>query len=631
MLVGDWDRHQDQWRWAQFDQPNGDKLYRPIPRDRDQVFSNFDGALLNLMRAISGSTKQLQVYDEELKDIEWMNAAGVKLDRVLVQQAELKTWLEQAEFLMNNVTDEVIDEAFKAIPEEVQDENLKSIKEKLKGRRSNMRDIAERYYEYLSSLVILTGTDKDDYIEVIRASKGRTRIKISRIIDGEKGEVIVDRTFVKDLTRDIWIYGLDDDDIFEVTGDEDDLIYVRLVGGLGNDVYRIKEGRRTKIYDHYSKENTIEERNGVNVKTTDVYNLNLFDFNKNISSSGGLGPKAGYNPDDGLFLGFEISRTRNGFQRNPFSQQHIISATYAFATRGIDARYSGEFANIFEDWNLELQARFTNQDFTRNFFGFGNETVNLDDELDFDYNRVKISIASVAAGILKKADFGSDYGFRAVFDGISVEDSPDRFINEFAPAPDEDFYERDYFGGLEAEYRYHSADNENNPTQGMTFLLNVGGKTEFQQPENVFGYVNSNIRFFNALTLDKKLVLKTDVRYKVRIGEDYRFFQAATLGGDNGLRGFRNERFTGKTALVGGADFRYTFNTIKTKTLPLQIGVFGGGDLGRVWAKDITSEVWHNDYGGGLWLTAAESLSGQVNVFTGAEGTRITFGFGLTF
>ena len=103
MLLGDWDRHQDQWRWAQFDQENGDKIYRPIPRDRDQVFSNFDGALLDVLRQISGATQQLQVYDEELKHIEWMNAAGIRLDRVLIQQAGKETWLENAKFLQENI------------------------------------------------------------------------------------------------------------------------------------------------------------------------------------------------------------------------------------------------------------------------------------------------------------------------------------------------------------------------------------------------------------------------------------------------------------------------------------------------------------------------------------------------
>jgi len=130
MLIGDWDRHQDQWRWAQFDMENGDHYYRPIPRDRDQVFSNFDGALLDVMRIISGSTKQLQVYDEKLEHVEWMNAAGIKLDRVLIQQADKETWLKQAKFLQDNITDAIIDKAFKKVPEEVQDETLKEIKEK---------------------------------------------------------------------------------------------------------------------------------------------------------------------------------------------------------------------------------------------------------------------------------------------------------------------------------------------------------------------------------------------------------------------------------------------------------------------------------------------------------------------
>jgi len=35
--VDDWDRHDDQWRWATFEK-EGYTLYRPIPRDRDQVF-----------------------------------------------------------------------------------------------------------------------------------------------------------------------------------------------------------------------------------------------------------------------------------------------------------------------------------------------------------------------------------------------------------------------------------------------------------------------------------------------------------------------------------------------------------------------------------------------------------------
>lgn len=632
MLIGDWDRHQDQWRWAQFDQENGDKYYRPIPRDRDQVFSNFDGALLDVMKVISGSTKQLQVYDESLEDIKWMNAAGIKMDRVMVQQADKETWLKHAEFLQKNITDDVIEKAFSKVPKEVQDATLEDIKEKLKGRRSNLQDIATRYYNYLNELVILTGTDKDDYIEVKRTGDNETHVKISRIIGGEKGEVIVDKTFNRAITKEMWIYGLDDKDIFEVTGKANNPIFIRLIGGQENDTYIIKNGRRIKVYDHESKSNTIKENKGAKIRLTDVYKLNLFDFNKNITKASVITPAIGFNPDDGFLLGLQFVKTKKGFQRNPFSNQHRFKGGYFFATQGFSFNYDGEFSNIMNDWNLHIGGQFTTENFTNNFFGYGNETVNNDDDLDLDYNRVKTSIYAVKAGIIKKGNFGSDYGFRTIFEGIKIDDTEDRFItDDFVPATNEEFYERRYFGGLETQFNYASFDEKINPKKGMTFMLQIGGKTEFKDTKNTYGYLNSNLGFYNALSKNKQLVLKTDVRAQIRVGDDLIFYQAANIGGRNGLRGFRTERFTGQNSFVGSADLRYSFPSFKTSTLPLQIGIFGGGDVGRVWLKNDTSNKWHNDYGGGFWVTAAESVSGTFNLFNSVEGLRFSFGFGLNF
>lgn len=631
MLIGDWDRHQDQWRWAQFNQDNGDKYYRPIPRDRDQVFSNFDGALLDVMRIISGSTKQLQVYDDKLEDIEWMNSAGVKLDRALIQQTDKETWLKHAKFLQENVTDEVIEKAFAKVPKEVQDKTLEEIKQNLIGRRANLQDIATRYYKYLNELVILKGTDKDDYIEVIRQGNKETRVIISRIKDGEKADVIVDRVFNRDITKEIWIYGLDDKDIFEVTGKGDNLIFTRLIGGQNNDTYIIKSGRRVKIYDHESKPNTIEEKKGGFTRFTDVYKLNLYDFKKNIVYNSVITPAIGFNPDDGVSLGFSYSRTKKGFQRNPFSSQHRFKGGYFFATKGFALNYDAEFANIMNDWNLHIGGQFTSANFTNNFFGFGNETQNFDDDLDFDYNRVKTSIYMVKAGLIKKGNFGSDYGFRTILEGVELEDTDNRFITDLIPESNNTFYERRYFGGIEAQYKYASFDDKINPTRGMTFNIDAGGKTEFKDSDNTFGYINADIGFYNSLSRNRKLVLKTDLRSQFRIGDNFLFYQAANIGGRNGLRGYRTERFTGNKSLVGSADLRYSFNSFKTNILPLQIGVFGGFDVGRVWIQDDTSDKWHNDYGGGFWITAAESLSGTFNFFNSPEGLRFSFGFGLNF
>ncbi len=632
MLLGDWDRHQDQWRWAQFDQENGDKVYKPIPRDRDQVFSNFDGALLDIMRFISGSTKQLQVYDGELKDIKWMNSAGIKLDKVLIQQSDKSVWLKQAQYLQDNITDEVIEQAFNNVPKEVQEESLLQIKTFLKERKNNLKDIAARYSDYLNELVILTGTDKDDYIEVNRIADNETQVVISRIKGGEKADVIVDRTFNKNTTKEIWIYALDDDDVIEVTGKANNLIFTRIIGGQNNDEYIINNGRRVKIYDHKTKPNTITKNEGAKIIFSDIYNNNLFDFQKNIVKTSVITPSLGYNPDDGFKVGVGLNYTVKGFSRNPYTQQHRFKGGYFFATSGFSLNYDGEFANLFGDWNLHIAGQLTSENFTNNFFGYGNQTLNNDDNVELEYNRTKTSIYALSVGLLKKGDFGSDYGVKLTTEAIEIGETPDRFIETLEPsAINKDFYERRLFAGLEGNFNYKSFDNAINPTRGMTLGIDVGAKTEPEDTKYTYGFVNSELGFYNALTTDRKLVLKTDVRSQLRFGDDLIFYQAANLGGNNGLRGYRLQRFTGQNSLAGSADIRYSFNQFKTKTLPLQLGVFAGADVGRVWTKNDDSKVWHNDYGVGFWVTAADSVSGTFNFFNSEEGLRFSFGFGLNF
>ncbi|HYK56804.1 MAG TPA: hypothetical protein VEV15_10010, partial [Flavisolibacter sp.] len=51
MFLGDWGRHKDNWRWAKFDSGSF-KIYRPVPKDRDQTYAKFEGALLSLIISI---------------------------------------------------------------------------------------------------------------------------------------------------------------------------------------------------------------------------------------------------------------------------------------------------------------------------------------------------------------------------------------------------------------------------------------------------------------------------------------------------------------------------------------------------------------------------------------------------
>ena len=69
MLLGDWDRHQDQWRWAAFKE-DGVTTYRPVPRDRDQAFSIMnDGFVLGLATVMAASSTCLKFIRRGYKDV----------------------------------------------------------------------------------------------------------------------------------------------------------------------------------------------------------------------------------------------------------------------------------------------------------------------------------------------------------------------------------------------------------------------------------------------------------------------------------------------------------------------------------------------------------------------------------
>ena len=475
---------------------------------------------------------------------------------------------------------------------------------------------------------MVVGTDKDNYFEITRADDA-TRVQVWRIKKGEKADLMHDRTYASKETKQLWIYGLDDDDVFEVNGAGRNPIFLRIIGGQNNDVYRINNGRKIKVYDHESLPNTIEARGGANFRLTDVYDYNTYDYQKQILRTNGLTPAFGYNPDNGVSLGLTDVYTVQGFRQNPFSQQHRFKILYFFATSGLDFTYNGEFAGIMNDWNLTLGARYTTPNYARNFFGYGNESVNNDDALGMNFNRVRLSRMEASVGLLRNSDYGSTFSIQALFEGIRLADNALRYI-DFVDIIEQE--ERKYFGTVDATYEYHSADNALAPTRGMDFILNGGFTNSLSDSGNRFAYLNPSMGFYNAISANRKLVLKTLARGQFRFGDDTEFYQAATLGQSSGLRGYRFDRFTGNSAFSATGDVRYAFDTFKTGFLPLQIGVFGGYDIGRVWSDvDQDSEKWHDSYGIGFWVNSADALSGTFNLFKSSEGYRVSFGFGFNF
>jgi len=599
MLIGDWDRHEDQWRWALYKNEDGSEICKPIPRDRDQAFSIFDGSILGFLRCAVPSLRMMQSFDEELPSPKWFSFEPYPLDMTFINQSNWEDWEKEARTLQTGLTDEVIEKAFENIPAEVKGQTIEEIKTKLKGRRGNIVDIARTYYEYVNKHEVITGTQKSDTFEIIRHPDGKTTIDIHR-----KDLEVFTRTFSKEETKEIWIYGLDGKDIFNVTGEGDDLIKIKIMGGKKNDTYNFENKKKVKLYDYKGKDNTIVNK-GSKKWLVDDYEINNYDYKKRKYSVNQILPVIGANPDDGLGIGIINNFTTYGLQRNPFTTKHTLAATYYTGNSGYDLSYRGEFSNIFHNWNFGAEAKYTSPNFAQNFFGFGNETIYDKDEQDIDFNRVSIREWSAAVSLIWRGRDGGSFYVKPLVESFEVEtDEQDRFINmptlPDALAADDSVFERQIYVGAEVNYRFKNKDDVSYPTMGLDAGITAGYKTTVdgevagQNIENSFGYVKPYVAIDHKLNKSASLVLATKIGGEAILGDDFELYHAAQF-------------------------------------IPLKYGLTGGFDYGRVWVEEDDSDIWHNSYGGSFWINGLDTFSANIGYYNSTDGGRIAFVLGFAF
>ncbi|MDT0647162.1 metallophosphatase [Zunongwangia sp. F260] len=626
MLIGDWDRHEDQWRWAQFEQQDGRLMYKPIARDRDQAFSKYDGPIIDLLQMGVPVLRAMQTFSgEKLKNVKWFNVAAYPLDKTFIKTATWEDWEEQVEFIQNELSDEKIDAAFEALPEDTKDESIERIKEDLKERRENLLAIARDYYKYLLEFEVITGTEEDDKFLITRKENGRTEI----IIENDEN-IVFENTYNSDMTDEIWIYGLDGDDEFKIEGEGDKLIKLKVIGGEENDIYNFSNTRRAKLYDYKSKKNTIETP-GANQWLIDSYDINNYNPQKSRNTTNVLFPSIGFDPDAGFKIGLADTFTTYGLARNPFTTQHNISAFYYFATSGFEVNYSGEFAHIFYNWNFGIDARYTSPNYTLNYFGRGNETSYNEDAVSMDYNRVRIRQWSLAPSLIWRNETGARFHFKPMVESLEVEGNDTEYIGQVFDE-ENDLFESQLYAGAEIAFQYKNKPQQLAfPRRGMQFDISTGYKRNIDGNDNEFAYLKPSISVVYPLHESGLVVIATKIGSEFIFGEDYEFYHGATLGGNQSLRGYRNERFNGKSAFYQSTDLRAGLVRMETGFVPLRAGISLGHDYGRVWLEDENSEKWHNNYGGSIWINAFSTVTGNVGYYTSEEDNRIMFTLGFNF
>src|SRR6266702_900466 len=134
VFIGDWDRHQDQWRWARFDSA-GVHWWRPIPRARDQAFARLDGLLVWLTGFYQ---PQVVGFGDNYPSIWRLTFTGQVLDRRLLVDLEKPVWDSVAKAIQGRLSDSVIDAAVRRLPPEYYAKNGATLGRALRRRRDQL-------------------------------------------------------------------------------------------------------------------------------------------------------------------------------------------------------------------------------------------------------------------------------------------------------------------------------------------------------------------------------------------------------------------------------------------------------------------------------------------------------------
>lgn len=628
MLIGDWDRHDDQWRWAE--QKKGDSVvYKPLPRDRDQAFSKYDGFAIWFIMNIP-DLRHMQTFGGKIRNVRWFNREPYPLDLALLKTATEDDWLAAAKYIQTHLSDDNIKKSFNNLPTEVQDETLTRIKANLKIRRDDLAKYAAEYYTILQETAIVVGTNKKDKFVIKRKENGVVEVQVIRIKStGE--QLLYKKDFFAGKTKHLWIYGLEDDDVFEVSGTAKSSIKIKLIGGQNYDSYTIEDGRKVKIFDFKSKENAVDVDSKTGINLVDDYDLNLYSYKKPHYNFFTGYPTIGYNPDDNVKVGFGLNYTVNNFKQNPYTQKHSLKGNYYFGTQGVELDYLGSFPELFGKWGMDITGMFTTPNFTMNYFGYGNSTQNQDEEFGMNYNRVRIQQLKVGVALKKIGRNGSEISFAPLFEQFEVEKTTNRFIN-IPEIINSEVFLNQFFASATAKYKFKNHDFDALPSIGLEFGLSGSWTTNLENSKMNFPTLQTNLAVFHKIDSEGNLVLGTNFKYKKIFNSNYFFYQGASIGGDSDLRGFRNDRFLGDSYFAQSTDIRITIGKIRESIAPFTYGILGGFDYGRVWIDGPDSEKWQHDLGGGIWINTVKMFTARLTIFKAPQETaRVSFGLNFNF
>jgi len=617
MMFNDWDRHQGQWKWARM-QPGTASAWLPIPRDRDKAFISYGGLMPSVARV---SSANLMAYDSAYPAVRGLTWNSTDFDRRLLAGLSRPEWDSVAASLVRRLPDSIIAAAVQALPPEyVAVESTLALT--LRQRRDGIPEAAQRFYLYLAAVVDIHATDAGEKLLVTRVDERFVDVQLT----SATGEVSYHRTFDRTETREIRIYLHGGDDSALMTGVVPSGIPIWIVGGNGTnhlvDSSLVAGSPGARLYDaghvsgiSYGPVDTMFERRPWIAPPRPPVAPGP-DYGRSLKPDVSFA----YGDLDFLF-GVGVTMSRYGFRKRPYASRLGLSAEFSTLVDAFRVGMAGDLRQESSPLHFAVLARVSRLQVV-NYYGEGNTSGGGADAFFAAQQRQWLLQPAVAY------DLGAsgELSLGPVVQYSTTDSVPGTFIAETQPYGVGDFGQ----AGLQIRARYDT--RRRNGSFGSGVLLELGGRMfpAIWSVTSAFGDVAA------AATALIRIPVATKPTVMLRGGGRkvfgvYPWNESAFIGGAATVRTLVLQRYAGDASLYGSAELRVPLVNFPL-VVPLNVGMFGFVDAGRVYLEGASPGGWHTAVGAGVWVGVIDPSTAVSIAYTSTAGeTAVLVRAGLAF
>ncbi len=587
IYLNDIDRHPGQWKWARL-QKGVASPWEPIPRDRDQAFVSYHGALIALARM---GAPNLVKFDGDIS-IPGLTYNSLEMDRRLLASLERPVWDSIAGELTRKLTDHVIDGAVHMLPPEYLP-TAPAMAATLRLRRDHLHAAATRFYLYLAAVVDVHGTDAADRATVTRLENGIVEVKLES--QGDPPYFL--RRFDARDTKEVRLYLHGGNDTSVVVGDVFRSIPVKIIGGNG-----VNWLMDSSHVDGQQQPSTIVDQgatDGVTYgKDTLFLRLPFEEVNGKIEPAGrdrgaSVEPMLGVGGDLGMGITPQIGLTRftYGFRDRPYASALGFDAAYAFGAPGYrvgvmaDKRWEGTPFHFAMTASVSTIADLA-------YHGLGNATSDSASSF-FSVRQQQYRVRPALALALSRT---TDLSLGPEFQYTRTDNVSGRYLAIARP-----------YGignvsaiGLQLALHHEVFDNPENPERH--FVVDIDGTYYPAMMDLTSAFERISFRAGQQVTLP--ILMRPTLVWRggaEKVFGNFPFFESAFIGGRSTLLREYPDRYAGDAAVYATSELRIPFANFSLM-VPLQAGVIGTAEGGKVFVGGSSPGGWHSAAGGGLYL-----------------------------